>query len=32
VTNSCAAHPVVCRPPLGDCGGYCCRCGPNNPC
>jgi hypothetical protein len=32
VTNSCSAHPLVCKSGFGDCGGYCCKCGPDQPC
>jgi hypothetical protein len=30
--EQCVTHPIDCKPPLGDCGGYCCKCGPGNPC
>jgi hypothetical protein len=32
VTQSCSADPLVCGKGYGDCGGYCCKCGPRNPC
>jgi hypothetical protein len=24
--QECDPKPLVCKPPLGDCGGYCCKC------
>jgi hypothetical protein len=32
VRNQCDSHPLICKPGFGDCGGYCCKCGPNSPC
>jgi hypothetical protein len=32
LANACTAKPVTCKPPMADCGGYCCKCGPNSPC
>jgi hypothetical protein len=32
ISNTCSTHPGVCPKGEGDCGGFCCRCGPNDPC